>query len=99
VDNKHNTETLRNGYQIAIFQGGPPHEPYFITIDNRGQVTIGPNKKIVATYVVGELEVFVKIVDDGLNFYFHFLFYFSIFRTTRVRGYQSCCHISHNLMV
>ena len=40
----------------------------------------------------------VKIADDGLNFYFHFLFYFSfyflffsfsIFRTTRVRGYQS----------
>ena len=26
------------------------------------------------------------------------LFYFSIFRTTRVRGYQSRCHISHKLM-
>ena len=26
------------------------------------------------------------------------LFYFSIFRTTWVRGYQSRCHISHNLM-
>ena len=32
-------------------------------------------------------------------FSFSFLFFsFSIFRTTRVRGYQSCCHISHNLM-
>ena len=40
----------------------------------------------------------IKIVDDGLNFYFYFyfLFYFSllffsfsIFRTTWVRGYQS----------
>jgi len=49
----------------------------------------------------------VKIIDNGLNFYFHFLFdfsfpllffSFSIFRTTRVRGYQSRCHISHNLM-
>ena len=43
----------------------------------------------------------VKIANDGLNFYFSFsfiLFYFSIFRTTQVRGYQSRCHISHNLM-
>ena len=49
----------------------------------------------------------VKIADDRLNFYFHFLSYFSfsflffsfsIFRTTWVRGYQSHCHISHNLM-
>ena len=34
-------------------------------------------------------------------FYFSFLFpfYFSIFRTTRVRGYQSRCNISHKLMV
>ena len=32
-------------------------------------------------------------------FSFPFLFfYFSIFRTTQVRGYQSRCHISHNLM-
>ena len=32
-------------------------------------------------------------------FIFIFLFFsFSIFRTTRVRGYQSRCHISHNLM-
>ena len=35
VDQKHNTETARNGYQIPMFQGGPPHEPYFIIIDNR----------------------------------------------------------------
>ena len=59
VDNKHNTKTLRNGYSITMFQGGPPHEPYFIAINNWGQVIIGPNKKMVATYVVGELEVLV----------------------------------------
>ena len=49
----------------------------------------------------------VKIVDGGLYFIFsfHFILFFwfsfrlfSIFRTVRVRGYQSCCHISHNLM-
>jgi len=59
VNQKHNTETARNGHQIIIFQGGPPHEPYFIAIDNREQVIIGPSKKTVATYVVGELEVLI----------------------------------------
>ena len=56
---KHNTETARNGYPIVMFQGGPPHEPYFIAINNRGQIIIGPSKKTVATYVIGELEVLV----------------------------------------
>ena len=59
LDQKHNTETSRNGYQIPMFQGGLPHEPYFIAIDNREQIIIGPSKKIVATHVVGELEVLV----------------------------------------
>ena len=59
LDKKHNTETARNGYQIHMFQEGPLHEPYFIAIDNKDQVIIGPSKKIVATHVVGELEVLV----------------------------------------
>ena len=59
VDQKHNIETVENGYQIPMFQGGPLHKPYFITIDNREQVIIGPSKKIVATHVVGELEVLI----------------------------------------
>ena len=59
VDKKHNMEMARNGYQIHMFQGGPPHEPYFIATNNREQVIIGPSKKIVATYVVGELEVLI----------------------------------------
>ena len=59
VDKKRNTDTARNGCQIPMYQGGPPHEPYFIAIDNKDQVIIGPSKKIVATHVVGELEVLV----------------------------------------
>ena len=59
VDNRHNTETSRNGYPIKMYQGGTPHEPFFIAIDCRSQVIIGPNKKIVATHVAGELEVLV----------------------------------------
>ena len=57
VDNKHNTKTSRNSYPITMFQGRPLHEPFFIAIDNKGQVIIGPNKKTVAMYVVGELEI------------------------------------------
>jgi len=59
VKQKHNTETARNGYPIVMFQEGPPHEPYFIAINNRGQIIIGPSKKTVATYVIGELKVLV----------------------------------------
>jgi len=59
VEKKHNTDMARNGCQIQMFQGGPPHEPYFIAIDNKDQVIIGPSKKIVATHVVGELKVLV----------------------------------------
>jgi len=57
LDKKKNTDTSRNGYPIPMYQGGPPHEPYFISINNRDQIIIGPSKKIVATHVVGELEV------------------------------------------
>jgi len=35
VERKHNTDTARNGFQIHMFQGGPPHEPYFIAINNK----------------------------------------------------------------
>jgi len=59
VENKRNTETSRNEYHINMFQGGPSHKPFFIVINNQGQVIIGPNKKTVATYVVGELKVLV----------------------------------------
>ena len=59
VDQKHNTETARNSYKIVMFQGGPPYESYFIAIDNKEQVIIGPNKKMVAMYVVGELEILI----------------------------------------
>ena len=59
VDQKNNTEMARNSYKIVMFQRGPPHEPYFIAIDNREQVIIGSSKKMVAMYVVGELEVLI----------------------------------------
>jgi len=59
MERKYNMDTARNGLQIHMFQGGSPHKSYFIAIDNKNQVIIGPSKKIVATHVVGELEVLV----------------------------------------
>ena len=59
VDNKNNMDIAQNGYPIKMYQGGPPHEPFFIAINNQGQVIIGPNKKTVAMYVIGELEVLI----------------------------------------
>ena len=59
LERKYNMNTARNGYQIHMFQGGPLHKPYFIAIDNKDQVIIGPSKKIVATHVVGKLEVLI----------------------------------------
>ena len=59
IDQKHNMKTIRNGYQIPMFQGGLPYEPYFIAIGNREQIIIGPSKKIVAIHMVGELKVLI----------------------------------------
>jgi len=59
VNNKYNIETSRNGYLINIFQGKPLQKSYFIVINNWRQVIIGPNKKMVATYIIRELEVLV----------------------------------------
>ena len=57
LEQKPNMETARNRYQISMFQRGPPHEPYFIAMDNKDQIIISPSKKIVAIHVVGELEI------------------------------------------
>ena len=62
VDNKHNIKTSQNSYSITMFQEGLPYEPYFIAIDNQDQVIIEPNKKMVATYMVGELEVLIWFI-------------------------------------
>ena len=59
VKEKYNIETSWNGYPIAMYQGGPPHKPYFIAIGNQEQAIIGPNKKTVAMYMVGELKVLI----------------------------------------
>ena len=59
MNEKHNTETSHNGYLIFIYRERPSHKLYFIAIDSYKWAIIGPNKKIVATHVVGKLEVLV----------------------------------------
>ena len=59
VDNKHTMKNSCNGYLISIYQEEPLHKLYFIAINNHGQAIIGLNKKIVATHIVGELEVMI----------------------------------------
>jgi len=62
VDDNYDTKTSRDSYPITMFQEGLPYEPYFIAIDNWGQVIIDPNKKIVATYVVGKLKILIQFI-------------------------------------
>jgi len=52
---KHNADTIRKGFPIKIYMGGPSYKPYFIALTLQGQIVIGPTKKLVTTYVVGDL--------------------------------------------
>jgi len=38
-----------------MYIGGPPYKPYLIMLTLWEQIIIGPTKKLVATYVVGDL--------------------------------------------
>ena len=50
------------------------------------------SRSLMVDFILFSLVIFILL-------YFTLLFSFSIFRTTRVRVYQSRCHISHKLMV
>ena len=54
---RHSIETSQNRFPVSIYQGGSSHKPYFIAIDIKRQAIIGPNKKIVATYIIDELAL------------------------------------------
>ena len=38
-----------------MYIGGPSHKLYFITLTLWGEIVIGPTKKLIASYVVGDL--------------------------------------------
>ncbi len=58
MDKKRNTDTAM-GVKYPYIKEFHHTNLNFIAIDNKDQVIIGLSKKIVATHVVGELEVLV----------------------------------------
>jgi len=40
-----------------MYTGGPPHEPYFIVLALKGELVIGPTKKLVTSYMVRDLAL------------------------------------------
>ena len=47
--------TTRKGFYIQTYIGESPYEPYFIALMLQGKIIIGPTKKMVASYMVGNL--------------------------------------------
>ena len=46
---------MRKGFPIEMYSGSSPHKLYFIALTLQGQIIIGPTKKTVVSYVVGDL--------------------------------------------
>jgi len=57
IKQKHNTNTTRQGFPIEMYTRGPSHKPYFITLTLQGEIIIGPTKKMVTSYIVGDLAL------------------------------------------
>ena len=54
---KHNVDTTRKGFLIEIYMEGSPHKPYFIVLTLWEEIIIRPTKKLVVTYIVGDLAL------------------------------------------
>jgi len=54
---KHNADITRKGFLIEMYIEGLSHEPYFIPLTLQVKIIIGPTKKMVTTYVVGDLAL------------------------------------------
>jgi len=57
LEKKHNADITRKGFPIKMYTRGLPHEPYFITLILQGKIIVGPTKKLVTTYVAGDLAL------------------------------------------
>ena len=54
IESKQNSETVRRGFKIPLYAKGPPHELWFIAeAPDKGYI-VGPQKKSVAIYAIGE---------------------------------------------
>ena len=57
LKNKHNTNTIRREFSIEMYIGRLLYKPYFITLILQGRIIIGPTRKLVALYVIGDLTL------------------------------------------
>ena len=57
LQQKHNADISCQGIPIKIYTGGLPHKPFFIANSIQGILIIGPTKKMVAMYAVGDLAL------------------------------------------
>ena len=55
IKQKHNSDISWWEFPIKMYLEGPPHEPFFITLTLWGELVIGSMKKLVISYVVGDL--------------------------------------------
>ena len=62
LEKKHNVDTTRKDFPIEIYMGGPPYELYFIALTLQGKIIIRSTKKIVASYVVGDLALLDQFI-------------------------------------
>ena len=52
-----NVDITRKEFPIEMYIGGSSHEPYFITLMLQDQLIMRPTKKMVTSYVVGNLAL------------------------------------------
>lgn len=55
IKQKHNADISCQEFSIEMFTGGPPHKLFFIILTLQKTLVIEQTKKLVATYVVGDL--------------------------------------------
>ena len=52
---KHNTDITRQGFPIKMYIEGLLYKSYFIVLILQRKIIIGPTKKMVASYIAGDL--------------------------------------------
>jgi uncharacterized phage infection (PIP) family protein YhgE len=50
------TTQTRKNFVVEMYRGGPPHAPFFICEDRHGGYAVGPVKKKLAAYALGDEE-------------------------------------------
>jgi len=55
IKQKHNSDISQWGFPIKMYIGGPSYELFFIVLTLQEKIVISLTKKLVASYVVGDL--------------------------------------------